>query len=103
MAAELLTHAEVAIHALAEAMANRADPIRQEAPTSEMFERSAEVVNAILDFAGREIVVLIVDSREAAVALAAACGKDSEDDIAQAMIVLKNLAEVMGRPVVEPQ
>lgn len=96
MAEELLTHTEVAIHALAEAMANRVDPVRQEGPTSEMFERAAEVVNAILDFAGRAFMVLVVDSRESAVALATACGKSSEDDIAQAMIVLKNLADIMG-------
>ena len=83
---------ELAVQALAEAMAWRADPLNSPTPTSDMSRRAADIVSAVTDLGGRKFVVLVCGSEADAKRLATACGKNG-DHVGEALRVLDLLAE----------
>lgn len=83
---------ELAVQALAEAMAWRVDPLNIPAPTADMTQRATDIVSAVTDLGGRKFVVLVCGSEADAKRLAVACGKNG-DHISEALRVLDLLAE----------
>jgi hypothetical protein len=72
-------------------MSERAEPLRRLPPTEAMVERSREIVRATLDVAGRPFAVLLSDDESDAKRLRAACGREAEGDLGEALLVIKRL------------
>jgi hypothetical protein len=85
---------DYAAQALADAMAWRLDPLNDLPPTDDMIKQATQVVAAMLDLVGRDVIVLVSGSEADAKRLAQACGKDSEQHIGEALSVLERLAEL---------
>lgn len=87
---QYLSTTDVAIEALAEAMAARLNPYNTAPPTTEITARATMVVHALLDRAGRPFTVLMHGDEEDAKRLAKACGK-GEDFLGEALRVIERL------------
>lgn len=81
---------DIAIDALACAMAARLNPYNTAEPSPELIERATFVVNALLDRAGRPFVVLTHGDKGDAERLAEACGKNG-DYLSEALRVIEQL------------
>lgn len=90
-APEHVTAKDYAIQALAQAMTERAEPLRRVPPTEDMVTRAGEIVRATLDIAGRPFAVLLADDLGDAQRLRAACGRDTDGDLGEALLVIKRL------------
>jgi hypothetical protein len=93
-ATQEISIADVAVDALAEAMANRLDPLGDAPPTSEITQRASEIVRGVLDLGGRSFAVLVAGSEQDAKRLAVACGKDGDDSLREAFQALDRLMEI---------
>jgi hypothetical protein len=93
-ATQQISIADVAIDALADAMANRLDPLGDTPPTPEITQRASEIVRGVLDLGGRRFAVLVADSEQDAKRLAMACGKNGDDSLREAFAALDRLVEL---------
>jgi hypothetical protein len=89
---ETITPADWAVQALADAMAYRLDPFKDTPPTEAMIERARQVVEGMLDLAGRKVVVMVAGSEQNARRLAEACGRTDEEAVAKALGIIDTLA-----------
>lgn len=81
---------EIAIDALACAMAARLNPYNTAPPAQELVERAAMIVNAVLDRSARPFIVLTHGNEYDAKCLAEACGKNG-DHLSEALRVIERL------------
>lgn len=87
---------EIAIDALALAMAARLNPYNTAAPAPELVERATMIVNAVLDRAARPFIVLTHEDEYDAQCLAEACGKNG-DHLSEALRVIERLTHPSAR------
>lgn len=86
-----ITTTDYAIQALAEAMAERAEPVHRLPPTEAIFIRAAEIVRGLLDISGRPFAVLVADCEADARRLMEVSGLDGEDGLGDALLIIKRL------------
>lgn len=87
---------EIAIDALALAMAARLNPYNTAAPAAELTERATMIVHAVLDRAARPFIVLTYGDEIDAKLLAEACGKNG-DYLSEALRVIERLTHPLAR------